>query len=381
MSSRHGCGRIGTEPAQTQRAQARRIGTERWRVACPTPGWGLRSAGRDPARSARTISAVLSRSVQTVSTGDPARLVGLVPRNRNVRVAVLGSSVQRAAASGHSSTRSSPLRRRFVVVGLVSLSLALLTVSFRSTALDPVEGFARVGAAAVRDRREPRRAPVPRRRELDARALRREGRERAARGARTRALRRENADADRRRAGERLPPQAAALRPGRRASRRTTTRSARRVLTSPSTLDQSVTISAGSNQGIALEDVVVTEPGPRRHGVEGVRDRVARDADHRSDERRPRGRREEPRRGRDPRPRQRGDLARPRPGRQGQERRRRRHDHHRGLAVGQQARRRSSRGTSRSASSRASARATPTSTRTSRCSRSSTSPRSSRCSC
>ena len=71
-----------------------------------------------------------------------ARLFGLVPRNRNVRVAVLGSSVQRAAATGHSSTRSSPLRRRFVVVGLVLLSLALLTVSFRSSALDPVEGFA-----------------------------------------------------------------------------------------------------------------------------------------------------------------------------------------------------------------------------------------------
>ncbi len=34
-----------------------------------------------------------------------------------------------------------------------------------------------------------------------------------------------------------------------------------RVLTSPSTLDQSVTISAGSNQGIAQEDVVVTNEG------------------------------------------------------------------------------------------------------------------------
>ena len=34
-----------------------------------------------------------------------------------------------------------------------------------------------------------------------------------------------------------------------------------RVLTSPSTLDQSVTISAGTNQGIAQEDVVVTNEG------------------------------------------------------------------------------------------------------------------------
>lgn len=69
-----------------------------------------------------------------------------MPRNRTVRVAVLGSSVQRAA-SGYSSTRGGGLRRRIVVVGLVLASLVLITVSFRSTALDSIQG---AGASALR---------------------------------------------------------------------------------------------------------------------------------------------------------------------------------------------------------------------------------------
>jgi rod shape-determining protein MreC len=70
-----------------------------------------------------------------------------VPRNRTVRVAVLGSSVQRAAASGFPTNRSSAVKRRIVVGFLVLLSLVLITVSFRSTALDPVQGF---GASVLR---------------------------------------------------------------------------------------------------------------------------------------------------------------------------------------------------------------------------------------
>jgi rod shape-determining protein MreC len=70
-----------------------------------------------------------------------------VPRNRTVRLAVLGSSVQRAASSGYPSSRSSALKRRIVVGGLVLLSLVLITVSFRSTALDDAQG---TGAAALR---------------------------------------------------------------------------------------------------------------------------------------------------------------------------------------------------------------------------------------
>ena len=70
-----------------------------------------------------------------------------MPRNRTVRLAVLGSSVQKAAASGYPSNRSSALRRRVVVGGLVLLSLVLITVSFRSTALDGLQG---AGAGVLR---------------------------------------------------------------------------------------------------------------------------------------------------------------------------------------------------------------------------------------
>jgi rod shape-determining protein MreC len=65
-----------------------------------------------------------------------------VPRNRTVRLAVLGNSVQRAASSGYPSSRSSALKRRIVVGGLIALSLVLITVSFRSSALDGVQGTA-----------------------------------------------------------------------------------------------------------------------------------------------------------------------------------------------------------------------------------------------
>jgi rod shape-determining protein MreC len=65
-----------------------------------------------------------------------------VPRNRTVRLAVLGSSVQRSAASGYPSNRSSALKRRIVVGVLVLLSLVLITVSFRSSALDGAQGTA-----------------------------------------------------------------------------------------------------------------------------------------------------------------------------------------------------------------------------------------------
>jgi rod shape-determining protein MreC len=64
-----------------------------------------------------------------------------VPRNRTVRFAVLGNSVQRAAA-GYPSSRSSALKRRIVMGGLIGLSLVLITVSFRSTALDGAQGTA-----------------------------------------------------------------------------------------------------------------------------------------------------------------------------------------------------------------------------------------------
>ncbi len=188
-----------------------------------------------------------------------ARLFGLVPRNRNVRVAVLGSSVQRAAATGHSSTRSSPLRRRFVVVGLVLLSLTLLTVSFRSSALDPVEGFA---------------ASVLRPFEVGANKVARPFRDAASW---THGL--FNAKAENRvltKEIEKLRRENAALTGNGNQNAElkkqlhyvnspTFPKDYRevsaQVLTSPSVLDQSITILAGSRQGIALEDVVVTNDG------------------------------------------------------------------------------------------------------------------------
>ena len=62
-------------------------------------------------------------------------------------MAVLGSSVQRSTPSGLPSSRTSALRRRIVVGVLVVLSLGLITASFRSTALDPVQS---AGASAMR---------------------------------------------------------------------------------------------------------------------------------------------------------------------------------------------------------------------------------------
>ena len=70
-----------------------------------------------------------------------------MPRNRTVRLAVLGSSVQRAAPSGYSSSRSSAVKRRVVVGLLVLASFVLITVSFRSSALD---GLQSTGASILR---------------------------------------------------------------------------------------------------------------------------------------------------------------------------------------------------------------------------------------
>jgi rod shape-determining protein MreC len=69
-----------------------------------------------------------------------------VPRNRTLRLAALGSTVQRAAAPGYASARSAhALRRRLVAGVLVALSLALITGYFReseSGALHDVQGVA-----------------------------------------------------------------------------------------------------------------------------------------------------------------------------------------------------------------------------------------------
>jgi rod shape-determining protein MreC len=183
-----------------------------------------------------------------------------VPRNRTVRVAVLGSSVQRAAASGFASTRSSALRRRIVVGFLVLLSLVLITLSFRSSMLDPVQGF---GASVLRPFEvAANRVSRPFRDSINytqglfnAKA---ENRKLAAANAKLTqevsqldALKQQNAflHAQLNYVDSPSFPDCC-------------TEVAATVLTNPATpFDQTVTISAGSKAGITVEDVVVTAKG------------------------------------------------------------------------------------------------------------------------
>jgi rod shape-determining protein MreC len=69
-----------------------------------------------------------------------------VPRNRTVRLAVLGSSVQRAAAAKYPSRARTALKRRVVAGVLVLLSLVMITLSFRAGeeggGLDNLQGAA-----------------------------------------------------------------------------------------------------------------------------------------------------------------------------------------------------------------------------------------------
>ena len=102
--------RVGTELVQTRHAPAPRIGSVGGGLAAP-PGWGFVDWVGSSARSvpiASICGRILAEQNRCERRRQARRLPSLVPRNRNVRVAVLGSSVQRAAASGHSSTRSSP---------------------------------------------------------------------------------------------------------------------------------------------------------------------------------------------------------------------------------------------------------------------------------
>lgn len=69
-------------------------------------------------------------------------------RNRSVRVAVLGSSVQRPASSPPRS--GSPVRRRLAAAVLVALSLALVTVYFRESSGGGLHRLQNVGTSVLR---------------------------------------------------------------------------------------------------------------------------------------------------------------------------------------------------------------------------------------
>ena len=182
-----------------------------------------------------------------------------VPRNRTVRLAVLGSSVQRAAP-GYPSSRSSAVKRRIVVGGLLLLSLVLITVSFRSDALDPAEGVA-AGAlrpfeiAAERVSR-PFRDAVGWTRDLFHARSENERLKDQVEELRRQVILNESARQDyealrrllRYRDLPRFPNDFRGV--------------ATRVVTNPpSRFDQRVVIAAGSRDGIAEHDVVVTDKG------------------------------------------------------------------------------------------------------------------------
>lgn len=145
------------------------------------------------------------------------------------------------------------------MVGLVLLSLVLLTLSFRSTALDPVESF---GASVLR--------PF----EIAANRVARPFRDASGwthglfnAKAENKRLRAENAKLRRQNAAltgaheENVQLKKLVHYAGSASFPKDYDEIAAQVLTSPSAFDQSVTISAGSNRGIHLEDVVVTNQG------------------------------------------------------------------------------------------------------------------------
>lgn len=180
-------------------------------------------------------------------------------RNPRVRVAVLDSSAQRSASSGYSSNRSSALRRRLVVGGLVLLALVLITVSFRSSALDGVQG---AGATALRPFEvAANRVAAPFRdaagwvhglvnAKNDNKKLRRQNQE-----LRQQLIYDEQAVQENVQLRAQLAFKGA---PSLAAFNRVNTE----VLTNPqSAIDQSVTIAAGSADGISAGDVVVSPAG------------------------------------------------------------------------------------------------------------------------
>ena len=73
-----------------------------------------------------------------------------MPRNRTVRLAVLGSSVQRAAAAKYPSRSGTALRRRLIVGLLVLLSLMLMTIYFRESQSGGLHRVQDTGATVLR---------------------------------------------------------------------------------------------------------------------------------------------------------------------------------------------------------------------------------------
>ena len=216
------------------------------------------SQQRPRPRRPRATGAVVKRLQRGAVTTAPARLEPLVPRNRTVRVAVLGSSVQRAAASGYSSTRSSaapaPDRRRLPRRRLARADHGLVPLERARRR----EGSARRCCVRSRSRRTASRGRSATRR-LDARRSSTRSPRTRKLAARERARCRAGSAADERATQQNgscassshyagspsFPQDYNAV--GAQRARRTRRRSTRRSRSRPARSD-----------GIALEDVVVT---------------------------------------------------------------------------------------------------------------------------
>ena len=73
-----------------------------------------------------------------------------MPRNRDARLAVLGSPVPRSRPAGLSSRSATALRRRIVAGALVLLSVVLITIYFREPSGGGLHGVQSGGAAVLR---------------------------------------------------------------------------------------------------------------------------------------------------------------------------------------------------------------------------------------
>ena len=73
-----------------------------------------------------------------------------MPRNRDARLAVLGSPVPRSRPAGLSSRSTTALRRRIVAGLLVFLSIVLITIYFREPSNGGLHGVQSAGATVLR---------------------------------------------------------------------------------------------------------------------------------------------------------------------------------------------------------------------------------------
>src|SRR5205823_1115181 len=125
------------------------------RARSPAWPWVPVAAWRNSRRS--TEARQPSGGTTTARSGPCSRFAAgfptlgrLVPRNRDARLAVLGSPVPRSRPAGYSSRSATALKRRIVAGVLVLLSLVLITIYFREPAGGSLHGVQSAGATVLR---------------------------------------------------------------------------------------------------------------------------------------------------------------------------------------------------------------------------------------